>query len=75
MNFDEEHDAPDTESLDEMGQTILRADEIRRDDKLYRLVVEHLKKKSKQIKSIAEMRDKMANEEMKESTTGEYERD
>ena len=63
------------EDLDRLGEILLKADNIRKDDVLYRLVVERLKDKSKQIRSIAEMRDKMAQVNLTEHADSEYNRD
>lgn len=52
------------DEMDEMGEIILEAEKIRSDDKLYRLVQQHLEEKSKAISSIKDIRDRMAEEDL-----------
>jgi len=50
-----------TESeLDEMGEILLESERIKSDPKIFRMVQEHLDGKSKEIKSIQDLRDKIA---------------
>jgi len=49
------------EELDEMGEIILTAEDIKADDKLFRLVQQHLKEKSGKITKIQDLRD-LSNE-------------
>ena len=49
------------EELDEMGEIILTAEDIKADDKLFRLVQQHLKEKSSKITKIQDLRD-LSNE-------------
>lgn len=47
-----------TESeLDEMGEILLTAEDIKKDDKLHRMVLQHLEEKSGKITSIQDLRD------------------
>jgi len=48
-----------TESeMDQLGEILLTAEDIKKDDKLHRLVLEHLEEKSGKITSIQDLRDK-----------------
>ena len=52
-----------TESeMDQMGEILLTAEDIKSDDKLFRLVQEHLEEKSGKITKIQDIRDSLATE-------------
>jgi len=52
------------EELDHMGEVILEAERIRDDDKIFRMVQQHLRDKGGEITRIQDIRDKMAQEDL-----------
>jgi hypothetical protein len=52
--------------LDRKGEILVQAEEIKADDKIYRAVTKHMLGKAQKIKRIADLRDKMANEDLSE---------
>lgn len=54
--------------LDEKGEILVKAEEIKADDKIYRAVTKHMKEKANKITRIADLRDKMANEDLSNKT-------
>jgi len=50
--------------LDEMGEVILEAERIRGDDKIFRMVQQHLRDKGGEINRIQDLRDKMSQEDL-----------
>lgn len=56
------------DDLDRKGRILVLAEEIKSDDKVYRAVTQHMMKKANKIKRIAQLRDKMANEDLSNRT-------
>jgi len=54
--------------LDHKGNVLVEAEEIKSDDKIYRAVIKHMKEKANKITRIADLRDKMANEDLSNKT-------
>ena len=52
------------DEMEEFGEILLVAEEIKADDKLFRLVTDYLKKKSDKITDIQSIRDRLANDRM-----------
>jgi len=48
--------------MDQMGEIVLTAEEIKSDDKLFRLVKEHLEEKKGKINKIQDIRDSLEAE-------------
>lgn len=53
------------EEMDQMGEIILEAERIKGDDKVFRLVQQHLRDKGREINHIQDLRDKMAEDDLK----------
>ncbi len=53
--------------LDHKGHVLVEAEEIKSDDKIYRAVTKHMKEKAAKITRIADLRDKMANEDLSQT--------
>jgi len=47
-----------------MGEVILEAERIRGDDKIFRMVQQHLRDKGGEINRIQDLRDKMSQEDL-----------
>jgi hypothetical protein len=48
-----------------MGEVILESERIRADDKVFRMVQQHLAEKGREIRSIRDIRDKMASDDLR----------
>jgi len=61
-----EHEYSDYD-LDEMGETLLKAQEIQSDPSLYAIVKEHLQKQVKRIRSLDDLRRVQKEVEMRDN--------
>ena len=52
------------DEMEEFGEILLVAEEIKADDKMFRLVTDYLKKKSDKITDIQSIRDRLASDKM-----------
>lgn len=69
-NYSSEDDARfngSTEEIDKMVEIIEKADEIRRDEKLYKLVMNRMDGRGKRMRSIADLRGVLADADSHES--------
>ena len=48
--------------LDEKGEILVKAEDIKADDKIYRAVTKHMKEKAGKINRIADLRAKLAGD-------------
>jgi hypothetical protein len=63
--------------IEEMGEILLKADEINQNEPLARAVRNHLREKGQKMRKISDIRDRMEDdlEEDSQADNGDYDRD